>query len=162
MSEKKSENISKEELSDALCNAITSPSVDINRIHQLIAAGACPHRYVMFSAIMTGRLDLVEILVEAGADMDSMDNDFDVPLQYAKEALLFIESGEEGVWPKDGEYDKIAAYLEELSSQETKNIVEERRKDLISVPKYPLMLLLDLPIISENPRMVRSILMTFQ
>lgn len=124
MKEKKLSNMSEGELIDELCNTLQSIPVDIERVNQLIVAGAYPNEDAFVFAIMTGRLELVEILVVSGADVDYMDDEFYTPLRYAKEALLRAENGEDNEI-EGSEYAEIVSYLENLSSQETKNLVEE-------------------------------------
>jgi ankyrin repeat protein len=111
------------EIIDELYDVLTSPPINVERVRQLINAGAYPDE-CFFEAILTGKLEVVKIFVEAGADVNSFDDDFETPLLSAKNAVLRLEKGEydEAV---DPEYDEIVAYLEELTTQETKDIVKE-------------------------------------
>jgi ankyrin repeat protein len=122
--QKELKNMNAGELIDELCEVLSSTPVDVKRVRQLISAGAYPDENVMSFAIDTGKLEIVKILVDAGADINYIDDEFYTPLRYAKEALLRIESGEDDV-VEDAEYAEIVSYLEDLSSQETKDMVEE-------------------------------------
>ena len=112
------------ELIDELCEVLTSNTVNIDRVRQLIDAGAYPDENAMSFAINTGKLEIVKSLVDAGADVNYIDDEFYTPLRYAKEALLRIGNGEDDE-VEGAEYEEIISYLEDLSSQETKDIVEE-------------------------------------
>ena len=112
------------ELIDELCEVLTSNPVNIDRVRQLIDAGAYPDENAMSFAINTGKLEIVKSLVDAGADVNYIDDEFYTPLRYAKEALLRIGNGEDDE-VEGAEYEEIISYLEDLSTQETKDIVEE-------------------------------------
>ena len=124
MKRKDLKNMNAGELIDELCEVLTSNTVNIDRVRQLIDAGAYPDENAMSFAINTGKLEIVKILIDAGADVNYIDDEFYTPLRYAKEALLRIGSGEDDE-VEGAEYEEIISYLEDLSSQETKDIVEE-------------------------------------
>jgi ankyrin repeat protein len=117
-------NMNVEDLNDELCEVLTSTPVDINRVRQLIAAGASPDDNAMSFAIDTGKLEIVKILVDAGVDVNYIDEEFETPLLWAKNALILIESNENDE-VEVSEYNEIVNYLEEVTTQETKDIVEE-------------------------------------
>jgi ankyrin repeat protein len=123
VNQKDFKNMNARELIDELCEVLTANPVDINRVRQVIEAGAYPDENAMSFAIDTGRLEIVKILVDAGADVNYIDEEFETPLLWAKNALLHIESGKHDEF-KDAEYNEIVSYLEEIVTQETKNIVE--------------------------------------
>jgi ankyrin repeat protein len=123
MNQKDLSNMNMGELVDELFDVLTSPPVDVKRVHQLIDAGAYPDECFL-EAVDTGKLEVVKIFVEAGADVNSIDDDFETPLLRAKNAVLRLEKGEYDE-ALDPEYDEIVAYLEKLTTQETKDIVEE-------------------------------------
>jgi ankyrin repeat protein len=114
------------ELVDELCDTLISSPVDVDRVRQLIAAGAYPDECFL-AAIDTGKLEIVKIFVEAGANVNYIDDEFNAPLSVAKYAVLRIANGEydDAI---DPEYDDIVTYLEGLTNQETKDLVEEIMK----------------------------------
>jgi hypothetical protein len=124
MNRKDFNDMSMGELISKLCEVLTTTPVNIDRVHQLIAAGAFPDENAMSSAIDTGKLEIVKILVDAGADVNYVDDEFYTPLLYAKEAVLLIESGEDAE-VENAEYGEIVSYLEDVSTQETRDLVEE-------------------------------------
>jgi ankyrin repeat protein len=103
------ENLSLEELTEKLFEEFDSGE-DLTRIRQIISAGCDLETDMpLLSAVSTGNLEIVKILVESGADVNQMDmDDYETPLFRAK---------------YNG-FEDIANYLEQFTNQEIQDMVD--------------------------------------
>jgi ankyrin repeat protein len=98
------------ELIDALYDE-TEPQEVISKIRELIASGECDvnEEMPLLAAVNTGNLEVVKLLVEAGADVNQLDPE-------DSETALFRA--------KYRDFQDVAEYLEPLTSPENRDIVE--------------------------------------
>jgi ankyrin repeat protein len=98
------------ELIDALYDE-TDPKEVISKIRELITSGGCDvnEEMPLLAAINTGQLEVVKLLVEAGADVNQVNpEDFETPLFRARYH----------------NFQDIVEYLEPLTTPENRDIVE--------------------------------------
>jgi ankyrin repeat protein len=87
------------------------PKEIINKIRELIATGECDlnEEMPLLAAVNTGQLEVVKLLVEAGADVNQVNpEDFETALFRARYR----------------DFQDIAEYLEPLTNSENRDLVE--------------------------------------
>lgn len=98
------------ELIDALYDE-TEPQEVISKIRELIESGECDvnEEDPLLAAVNTGNLEVVKLLVEAGADVNQLDPEDSETALFRAKYRNFLD---------------IAEYLEPLTSSENRDIVE--------------------------------------